>query len=84
MASSKESLETAFLSDFWNRVPCRYNETSIKLQSSTCDLKLAIDLLESLHSFTDDLRNRFEDIEQRAIDISGTSDYVSVSARRRI
>ena len=29
------------------------------------------------------MRNRFEDIEQRAIDISGTSDYVSVSARRR-
>jgi hypothetical protein len=74
-----ESLETAFLSNFWNRVFCRYNDTSIKLQSSTCDLKLAIDLLESLHLFTDDLRKRIEDIELRAI----ASDYVSVSARRR-
>jgi hypothetical protein len=78
-----ESLETAFLSEFWNRVLYRYNDTSYKLQSSTCDLKLAIDLLESLYMFTDDLRNRFDNIEQRAIDISGTSEYVSVTARRR-
>ena len=78
-----ESLETAFLSDFWNHLLYRYNNTSIELQSLTCDLKLAIDLLESLHVFTDDLRNRFDDIEQRAIDMSGTSEYVSVAARRR-
>ena len=51
--------------------------------ASTCDLKLAIESLESLHVFTDDLRNRFDDIEQRAIDMSGTSEYVSVAARRR-
>ena len=51
--------------------------------ASTCDLKLAIELLQSLHVFTDDLRNRFDDIEQRAIDMSGTSEYVSVAARRR-
>ena len=63
LASSMESLETAFLSEFWNRILYRYNDTSIKLQSSTCDLKLAIDLLESLYMFTDDLRNRFDDIE---------------------
>jgi len=78
-----ESLETAFLSDFWNRLLYRYNDTSIKLQSSTCDLKLAIDLLESLHIFTDDMRNRFDDIEQAAIEISGTSEYVSAAAARR-
>ena len=83
LASSMESSETAFLSEFWNRFLYRYNVTSIKLQSSTCDLKLAIDLLESLYMFTDDLRNRFDDIEQMAIDISGTSEYVSVTALRR-
>jgi len=83
LATSMDTLETAFLSDFWNRVLSRYNETSIKLQSSTCDLKLAIDLLQSLLAFTDDLRNRFDDIERRAIDISGHSEYLSATARRR-
>ena len=34
--------------------------------------------------FTDDLRNRCDDIEQRVIDISGTSEYVSVTAQRRM
>ena len=56
---------------------------ALKLQSSACGLKFAIDLLKSLYVFTDDLRNRFDDIEQRAIDISGTSEYVSVTDRRR-
>lgn len=83
LASSMDSLEIGFLSDFWNRLLCRYNDTSTKLQSSTCDLKLAVDLLESLLRFTDDLRNRFDDIELRAIDISGASEYASVAARRR-
>jgi len=59
----------------------RYNERSIRLQSSTCDLKLAIELLESLHSFTDDLRNRFDEFEVRAKQTSGTSEYASVGAR---
>ena len=53
------------------------------LQSSTCDLKLAIDLLRSLLAFTDDLRNRFDDIERRATNISANSEYLSVTARRR-
>ena len=29
------------------------------------------------------MRNRFDDTEQTAIDISGTSEYVSVADRRR-
>ena len=78
-----ESLETVFLSEFWNRVLYHYNDTSIKLQSPTCDLKLAIDLLESLYMFTDDLRNRLDDIEQREIDISGISECVSHCWRRK-
>ena len=83
LASAMESLENAYLSDFWNRILYRYNDTSVKLQSSTCDLKLAIDLLESLYMFTDDLRNTYDDIEQKSIDISGTAEYVSVTAQRR-
>lgn len=83
LAASMDTLETAIMSDIWSAVLSRYNETSIKLQSSTCDLKLAIDLLESLHTFTDDLRNRFDEFEARAKQASGRTEYMSVVARSR-
>ena len=40
-------------------------QLSTKLQSANYDLKLAIDLLESLYGFTDDIRNRFDDLQFR-------------------
>ena len=78
LAASMGTLENAFMADFWNVVLTRYNDTSMKLQSTTCDLKLAIDLLESLHTFTNDLRERFDEFEIRAIDASGNAEYLSV------
>ena len=70
LAGSMDTLETALMSVFWNVILTRYNETSLKLQSSTCDFKLAIDLLESLHTFTDDTRNRFNEFEAKAKEAS--------------
>ena len=83
LVASMDTLETALMSDIWSVVLSRYNETSIKLQSSSCDLKLATDLLESLHTFTDDLRNRFDEFEDRAKQASGSTNYLSVLARPR-
>lgn len=83
LAASMDTLETAIMSDIWSAVLSRYDERSIKLQSSTCDLKLAIDLLESLHTFTDDLRNRFDEFEARAKQASGRTEYMSCVARSR-
>jgi len=83
LAGSMDTLETALMSVLWNAVLTRYNETSIKLQSSTCDLKLAVDLLESLHTFTDDIRDRFDEYEAKAIQVSDRSDYMSTVARTR-
>ena len=81
LASSMDNLENAFLSDLWNVILTRYNDTSVQLQSTKCDLELAIDLMESLDSFTNDLRNRFDEFEARAIDTSGTADYLSLVSR---
>lgn len=83
LATSMDTLEMAFLSVFWSSILSRYNETSIKQQSTACDLKLATDLLESLLTFSNDLRNRFDDFEQTAIVVSGSSDCMSVTYRRR-
>jgi len=46
-------------------------------------LKSAIDLLESLYAFTDDLRNRSDEFEGNALTASDNSDYLSVLARPR-
>ena len=83
LASSMDRLETAFIAHVWNVVLSRYNEASIKLQSSTCDLKLAVNLLESLYSFTDDIRNRFDEFEAMAKQTSDTTEYSSVVSRPR-
>jgi len=44
---------------------------------------VSVDLLESLHTFTGDLRNQFDEFENRATVASGTSDYHSTVARSR-
>jgi hypothetical protein len=87
LEKSMGTLETSFMSDLWSVILSRYNDTSIKLQSATCDVKLAVDLLESLYSFTDNLRNRFDEFEARAMAASDNSEYLSTverSRRRRI
>ena len=48
--------------------------TSLKFVHCTCDVKLAADVLESLHTFTDDYRNRFEEFEAKATEVSSVSD----------
>ena len=74
-------LEIALISVLWNVILTSYNETSLKLQSSKCDLKLAVDLLEALHTFMDDIRNRFDELEAKAKDVSSASEYMYVVAR---
>ena len=54
LASSMDMSETALMSALWNVILTLYNDTSLKFFHCTCDLKLAADLLESLHKFTDD------------------------------
>ena len=56
-----DTLEIALMSVLWNVI--YDNDTSLKFVHCTCDLKLAADLLESLHTFTDDHRNKFDELE---------------------
>jgi hypothetical protein len=48
-------------------------------------LKLAVDMFESLYTFTDDIRNRFDEFEikNQAKEVSNANDYMSVVARAR-
>ena len=38
-----DTVETVFLCELWHAILTHYNETSLKLQSTTCDMKLAVD-----------------------------------------
>ena len=61
----------------------RYNDTSLKYVHCTCDLKLGADLLESLHTFTDDYRNLFDEFEAKAKEVSRVSDVRSCFSKKR-
>jgi hypothetical protein len=78
-----DTLETAPISLLWNVILTRYNKTSLKLQSSTYDLKLAVDLHESLHTFTDYIHNRFDEFEAKAKEVSSASDYMAFEAKAK-
>ena len=58
-------------------------DTSLKFSHCTCDLKLAADVLEFLHTFTDDYHNRFEEFEAKAKGLSSVSDVRSCFSTQR-
>jgi len=79
LSASIDKLEAVFEVHIWNVVLSRHSETSsVRLQSSTCDFKTAVDVIESLHSFTDDLRNRFDEFEAMAKELT---EFSTVAAR---
>ena len=71
------------MSVLWNVILTRYNDISLKFVHCTCDLKLAADLLESLHTFIDDYRNRFDEFEAKAKKVSSVSDVHSCFSKQR-
>ena len=78
-----DTLETALMSVLWNIILTRYNDPSLKFIHCTCDLILAADLLESLHTFTDDCRNRFDEFEAKAKEVSSVSDVRNCFSTQR-
>jgi len=64
LCQSMEQLETAFLYVIWNNILSRFNETSKSLHAVKVDLKVAVDLLMSLDSFFNNLRNRYVEYEE--------------------
>ena len=83
LLSSLETLEYVIMLDLWYSILSRFNATSEKLQSTNCDLKLALNMLSSLVKFLEDMRSRFNEVEARCIAQSGISEYHSFVVRRR-
>ena len=83
LLSSLETLETVIMIDMWHSILSRFNATSEKLQSTNCELKVALNMLCSLVKFLEDMRSRFNVVEARCIVQSGISEYHSLVVRRR-
>ena len=81
--SSLETLETVVMIDMWHSILSRFNATSEKLQSTNCELKVALNMLCSLVKFLEDMRSRFNEVEARCIAQSGISEYHSLMVRCR-
>ena len=63
--SKLNTLENCILLVFWSVVMERFQQTSIKLQSTNMDLNEAMKLLRSLNNYVSSLRDAFEDFEEK-------------------
>ena len=76
-------LETGIFAVVWNVILERFNTTSKQLQDETIDLNTAVYLLQSLETFVQSLRYRFDEFEQRGKDTSGAEEYTKQRQRTR-
>ena len=70
-----DTLETTFLTIFWNDILKRFNSVSKVLQRENMNLSTATKLLKSLKAFVTEKRNCFEDCESQAKEKSRVKNY---------
>lgn len=78
-----EELEFVFMLEFWNRILGQFHKTSKALQDPKILLSTCAKLYASLGSFLHDMREHFDDIEQKSKDKLPGIDYKSVNKRKR-
>ncbi|XP_028394506.1 uncharacterized protein LOC114518702 [Dendronephthya gigantea] len=78
-----EKLETAILLKLWNDILQRFQKTSCSLQKASLPLNSAVNLLDSLLMFVEQLREDFDDYEKKGAEKCGHSEYADSSRRTR-
>jgi hypothetical protein len=81
LAKKMDQLETTFMVQLWNHILQRFHATSKSLQQVELDFGSAIQLLQSLYDFLQNIRNRFHSFEQKAIEVSVNKTYRSNDQR---
>ena len=61
-----EDLEMIFLTILWNDILERMNKTSKVLQSEEVDILVAMNLLESMKTYLQEIRDKFSEYELKA------------------
>lgn len=78
-----EKLETAILLELWNDILQQFQKTSCSLQKAGLPLNCAVNLLDSLLIFVEQLREKFNDYEKKGVERCGHSEYADASRRTR-
>ena len=69
------AVEIAILMEVWHTIMDRFDKTNRQLQKAGLSLNTAVQLLESLLKFVEDLRPRFDEFEHRGVEKCGHSCY---------
>jgi len=77
------TLEVAFYAFFWNDILERFDLTSHLLQDPKIVLQTAVNALNSLLSFVQEIRNKYEEYEEKAKQMSGLKDYAPIRYRKK-
>jgi len=74
-------LELVLMTIIWNKILERFNATSKSLQKVNIDLLTCVKLYESLQSFTSELREQFDTIEEKAQSLAMEDTYAETKSR---
>ena len=76
-------LEYGILTELWSTIMERFNLTSKALQSATLDLNNAVNMLHSLKTYVEGLRNQFEKFEEMGKKLTANEEYRNANIRKR-
>ena len=83
LASNLSKLETGILVTTWGELLKRIQETNLKLQTAGLALNTAVSLLKSLCSFVEDMRDRYDEMEIKGMEMCGNKVYEAEIRRQR-
>lgn len=77
-----ESLEMGFMTVFWADVLGKLDSVNKKLQSVDIDLMQVVDLYKSLEGYISNIRDRYDNYEERAKQLCGQKEYKTSNTRK--
>lgn len=78
-----ERLETAFMTVFWNSLLRPFNVVNKTLQAVNVDIYNVVQLYDSLIALVSDTREKFDEIEEKAIKISVAEEFEDEIKRKK-
>ncbi|KAL4122158.1 hypothetical protein QTP88_014539 [Uroleucon formosanum] len=78
-----KTLETGLMICIWNSILNSFNATNKKLQSTDIDLHTVLELYNGLENYLVQIRNDFDVFENKAVEITGCSEYAKDSKRKK-
>lgn len=77
-------LEFAFMLEFWNAILERFTKTSKSLQAEQIALNTCVDLYQSLSTYVDEVRDKFDYFESKATILLPNVQYRKINARKSV